>query len=421
MKQDTTLFGRPYWQIVLVVVFIAQVMTGIGFSMVFPFLPLYAEHLGSTTGLSIEMMAGLVISVQGITMMIASPLWGAAADRYGRKLMVMRASYGGACTLGLMGLAQSGEQLILLRGLQGLITGTVAANNALVASVAPRERIGFVMGTIQVSLWTGVALGPLIGGFLADLYGYSMPFFITSSLLAFSGFLIQIGIREDVHPIDEKSDVQRPSMIEQWRHVIGASGVNLVYLMRFLAAVGRTIIIPIAPLFVVSLLPPDTANQSMFAGSVLAVSSATSTFSAVYLGRLGDRIGHRTVLVWSAIVVVILYIPQIFVVTIWQLLGLQAAAGLAMGGILSAPSALLARYTEPGEEGAVYGIDNSIVAAARAVAPLVGAGVALWFGFRGTFAATAVLFVIVALASFIFLPHDELQPESQRMAAAVGD
>ena len=123
---------------------------------------------------------------------------------------------------------------------------------------------------------------------------------------------------------------------------------------------------------------------------------------------------------WSAIVVVIFYLPQPFVTNIWQLLALQGLAGLAMGGIISAPSALLAQYTEEGEEGSVYGLDNSIVAAARAVAPLLGAGIAMIIGYRGTFAATAVLFAVVWLVATIYLPKDKhLIPRLQ--ALAVGD
>ena len=418
--QKSTFLGLPRWQITLAVVFLSQVLTAVGFSLVFPFLPLYVEELGSTTGLSVEWMAGLVIAVQGFTMMIASPLWGAVADRYGRKLMVLRATFGGAIIMGLMGIVTSGEQLILLRGIQGIVTGTVAANNALVASAAPREKVGFAMGTLQVSLWGGVALGPILGGILADNFGFAMPFFITAVALFLSGLLIYIGIEEEFEPQKQKNDTNRPSMMEQWSHVLSAQGVTLVYFMRFLAGIGRTMIIPIAPLFVVTLLNPDMAGQSIFAGAVMSVSSATSTVSGVYLGRLGDRIGHRRILMWSAIVVVIFYLPQPFVTNIWQLLALQGLAGLAMGGIISAPSALLAQYTEEGEEGSVYGLDNSIVAAARAVAPLLGAGIAMIIGYRGTFAATAVLFAVVWLVATIYLPKDKhLIPRLQ--ALAVGD
>jgi MFS transporter, DHA1 family, multidrug resistance protein len=419
MKQSTFL-RLPEWQVVLGVVFASQFITAIGFSMVFPFLPLYVEQLGSTTGLSVEMMAGLVISVQGFTMMLASPLWGAVSDRYGRKLMVMRAMFCGAILLALMGLVRSGEELIFLRGVMGITTGTVAANNALVASAVPREKIGFCMGTLQVGLWAGVAAGPLIGGILADMYGFTVPFLITAILLFAGGVLVYFGVHENFERPKAKTDEHRPSMVEQWKHVVTAKGVSMIYMMRFLVDLARNLIIPIAPLFVVSLLPDD-ASRNIFAGSVMAVSSLTATFSGVYLGRLGDRIGHRTILLWTSIVVVVLYIPQVFVVNVWQLLALQALAGFAIGGIIAAPSALLARYTEPGEEGAVYGLDNSIIAAARWIAPIVGSVVAMYFGVRGTFAATAVLFVVVTLAALFLLPDDSPAHQQQFEPAPAGD
>lgn len=419
MKQSIFL-GLPYWQVLLAIVFLSQFLTALGFSLIFPFLPLYVEHLGSSTGLSVELLAGLVFSVQGLTMMIASPFWGAIADRYGRKLMVLRSMFGGAVLLALMGMVTSAEQLILVRGVQGAVTGTVAANNALVASAAPREKLGFAMGTLQMGLWAGVATGPLLGGFLADMYGFAMPFFITAALLFVSGVLIYFGVHEDFVPQQAKTDEHRPSVLEQWRHVLTANGVSLVYLMDFLVGVARTMIVPIAPLFVVSLLAANAPHQGVFAGSVIAVSSATSTLSGVYLGRLGDRIGHRRVLMTSAALVVMAYLPQPFVANVWQLLGLQALAGLAIGGVIAPIAALLARYTQPGEEGSVYGLENSIVSAARAVAPLFGAGVAMYFGMRGTFAATAVLFVVVSIGAFLFLPHERMAPQP-RLQAAAGD
>src|SRR5690606_15953535 len=104
------------------------------------------------------------------------------------------------------------------------------------------------------------------------------------------------GVHEEFDREKIKNSVARMGIVEQWRHVVGAQGVTYVYLLRFLDNVGRMLIIPIAPIFVVSLLPATITQQSIYAGLVIAVSSATSTFSGVYLGRLGDRIGHRTVL-----------------------------------------------------------------------------------------------------------------------------
>jgi len=397
------------WKVTLGIVFMSQLFSAVGFSMIFPFLPLYIENLGSTMGLSIEFLAGMVIAVQGFTMMIAAPIWGIVADRFGRKKMVLRAMLGGSVILAMMAFVTSAEQLILLRGIQGVITGTVSANNALVAAATPKKRIGFAMGTLQVGLWAGVAIGPLIGGVLADMFGYSIPFLITASLLFIAGLTITFGIDENFTPPKNPVKISPSAIFGEWKHILGTSGVSMVYFMRFLTGLARTIIIPIAPLFVVSLIAEDATASNTYAGLVLAVSSATSTFGAVYLGNLGDKISHKTILFWSSVAAAILYVPQVFVGDVWQLLILQGLAGIAAGGLVAAPSALLARYTEKGEAGAVYGLDNSVVAGARAVAPLFGASIAIWFGMRGTFAASAVVFALIAFVTFFYLPNDTVE------------
>jgi DHA1 family multidrug resistance protein-like MFS transporter len=101
----------PQWRRNLYVLFVVQILTTAGFSLVFPFLPLYIKELGVATGGSLEFWAGLVFSGQALTMMITSPLWGVVADRHGRKPMLLRATIGGAVLLTLMGFAQNAEQL----------------------------------------------------------------------------------------------------------------------------------------------------------------------------------------------------------------------------------------------------------------------------------------------------------------------
>ena len=188
------------WKRTLYIAFFAQLISAMGFSLIFPFLPLYVQALGTTTGISIDFLAGMVFSAQALTMMIASPIWGSLADQYGRKLMVERAMFGGTLLLFLMAFVTSAEQLVLLRAIQGFITGTVSANNALVASTAPRERMGYAMGLLQVGQWSGVAMGPLIGGVLADAYGYAIPHIFTAILLGIGGILIHFGIDEEFQP-----------------------------------------------------------------------------------------------------------------------------------------------------------------------------------------------------------------------------
>jgi DHA1 family multidrug resistance protein-like MFS transporter len=389
------------WKRTLYVMFVTQLITAIGFSSIFPFLPLYVEELGAATSLSVELLAGLVFSAQALTMAIASPIWGMLADRHGRKLMVERAMFGGAVILLLMAFVRSAEELVLLRALQGLITGTVGAASALVASVTPRERTGYAMGLLQVGLGSGLALGPLIGGVVADAVGYYAAFYVTAALLFIAGLLVLLGVEENFVPADSP-DGESGGLIDEWRHILSATGVLITYGLRFSVQLGRMMIVPIAPLFVQMLLG-DSAHVNTF--TVVASAAATTTLSAVYLGRLGDRIGHRRILMLTMLLAALLYLPQSLVTQAWQLLALQALVGVAMGGIVPAISALLARYTREGEEGAVYGLDNSINSGARAAAPLLGAAVAVWFGLRATFAATALILLGAGLLAARGLPR----------------
>lgn len=395
---------KSEWQRTLIIVFIAQVFTAVGFSSIFPFLPLYVESLGTTTNLSIEILAGLVYSAQAFTMMIASPFWGALADRVGRKPMVERAMFGGAVLILFMAFVQTAEQLVFLRAIQGAVTGVVAASNALVASITPRNRTGFAMGLLQVSMGIGIALGPLIGGAFADAMGYSAAFFITAALLLIAGVMIHFGIEEKFVPpkLGEKKTFR---FINEWRAILTTKGIPKTYGLSFFYMLGRMMIIPIAPFFIATLMDDD-ALLNTFTGLVIGASAATITISAAFLGRLGDRTGHRRIVAISATMAALLFFMQSFVTAAWQLLILQALVGVCLGGIIPAVSALLARYTQHGEEGAVYGLNNSIQSAGRMIAPLLGASVAVWFDLRATFIATAVIFLVITFISR-YLPPPE--------------
>jgi DHA1 family multidrug resistance protein-like MFS transporter len=397
-----TIPGRERWQTTLWIMFTAQLLSAVGFSVIFPFLPLYVADLGTNTALSLAFWVGMVFSSQAITMAIASPIWGSLADRIGHKPMVERAMYGGAVLLLLMGFVRSAEELVLLRTIQGAVTGTISAANALVAAEAPRERMGYAMGTLQMGLWSGTAAGPLLGGVLADAFGYRVPFYITGVLLLLSGILVTLGV-PGRKPSPPQRGEPRQGMLASWRAILVAPGVGMAYGLRFLSGISLTMLLPFTPLFIQSLMQGDE-RIGTFTGLVVGLASGAGMATAVGFGRLGDRVGHRQVLIGCALATALAYLPQGFVREPWQLLALQALSGAAWGGITPALSALLARYTASGNEGAVYGLDNSLVAAARALAPLIGAGVVLAIGLPGIFLASAAIYGLVALLAAFYLP-----------------
>src|SRR2546421_11054383 len=139
----------------------------LAFGFVLPFLPLYLKEIGVRPDSAVVFWSGALVTSTGISLAIFSPIWGALADRHGRKLMVLRSMLIGGLIIALMGLVQNVEQFLALRILQGVFTGTIAAATALVAGIGPRERPPLGMGFLQTSGYVGVSAGPGPGGLIA--------------------------------------------------------------------------------------------------------------------------------------------------------------------------------------------------------------------------------------------------------------
>jgi DHA1 family multidrug resistance protein-like MFS transporter len=373
--------------------FVVQLLSTAGFSLVFPFLPLYVREVGVATGGSIEFWAALVFSSQAITMTLSAPIWGALADRYGRKLMIARATLGGALLLGLMGFVQNAEQLVFLRTIQGAVTGVAAATTALVAAQTPPERSGSALGLLQTGRWIGVGLGPVAGGLLGDAFGFRESFWITGALLGLAGIAVVFGVKEEFEP---QPPEERHGLLDDYRDLVTAPGMSSLYALTFLRSLGRSIIIPFASLFVVQLMG-DGARAASVTGLIIGSAAFTGAVSAAWLGRLGDRVGHTRILIGAALVALLCHLPQPFVTDAWQLVVLQLLSGFAVGGLIPSVAALMNLWTPAGHQGATYGLENSVNASARIVAPMLGAGIALWLGLRGVFVGAAIVYAVVTL------------------------
>lgn len=325
-------------------------------------------------------------------MMIASPIWGNLADRYGRKPMVVRAMFGGGITIFFMGFIHTAEQLIALRCIQGLLSGVLSAANALIVSKAPRNKIGYCMGVLQLGLWSGTSIGPLIGGYVSDQFGFRVTFLLTSFLLVVAGISVLVGIKE-VHAPTPVSDYNAFSFVTNCKRLFSNRRLMSTFSLRFLNSIGRTALLPILPLFVQSLFVTGSQTAG-FTGLILGLSSVSSTISAIYLGKLGDHIGHCKVAFYSALMTAVFYIPQSFVYAPWQLMILYTITGAGIGGLTPSLAALLAHFSKPADAGSVYGFDNSIISAGRTISPLLAMWTVNGLGPRAVFTFTGAMFLI---------------------------
>jgi DHA1 family multidrug resistance protein-like MFS transporter len=399
------------WQRNLYALWIAEFVAIAGFTVALPFMPYYVQALGVKELEQVEFWSGLLFASQGITMAVFSPIWGSVADRYGRKLMVERAMFSGAVLMGAMGFVQNVQQLMVLRALQGCLTGTIAAATTLVASSAPRQRAGQALGLLQMAVYSGASAGPLLGGLVADHWGYRAAFVITGSLLFLAGVMVAVFVHEEFEPPQGEPGPRAGDFWLGVKAVLRSRALLAVLGIELMMRLGTKLIGPMLPLFVQTLAPGETRVASLV-GLITGLGAATSAVGAVLLGRASDRLGYRTVLLVCALGMAVVYIPQFFVTTPVQLLILQAAAGAAMGGGLAAIGAMLANLSPEGRQGVVYGLDWSVVSAANGLGPMTGAVVAMRLGLRAPFLFAAGVYVLTAL---MVVAVSNRQPEQAKL------
>lgn len=376
---------------------IAQLLAIMGFSSTFPIYAYFIQSLGVEDHL-VARWSGAVIAISSISMGILGPIWGALGDRHGRKVMVIRAMFGGAVIIGLQGFSQNVWQFAFLRLIQGALTGTVTAATALVASKTPKERLGETLGKFQLAIFLGQAFGPTTGGFVADTFGYRATFWLTAVYLLVAGSLILFLVQEQHEPTAESLEGSLWQRMRQDFSVIFAGSLlGLVLALRFALRVGLRITSPTMPLIVQDLMPGSTLLGSA-SGLLTTVSGISSALAAPMMGRWADKGDSRLLLLGSALLAALALAIQAAAPTYWLLVAGQFLLGLGIGGTLSVISAYVGRMAPEGRIGTAFGLDALAVSLANAVGPAAGGWLSDTVSRRSPLVVGAVAMTLAALA-----------------------
>lgn len=379
------------WKVNIISVWFGCFFTGLAISQILPFLPLYVEQLGVTSHEALSMWSGLTFSVTFLVSAIVSPMWGSLADRKGRKLMLLRASLGMAVAILLQAFATNVWQLFILRAVMGLTSGYIPNAMALVASQVPRERSGWALSTLSTAQISGVIVGPLLGGYMADTLGLRMVFYVTAVLLMVSFlvtlFLIKEGARPNISKADRLSGKAVFASLPYPKLMISLFVTTMV-IQLCNGSVG-----PILALFIKH-LSPESNNIAFISGFIAAVPGISALISAPRLGKLGDRIGTARVLMATLIFAVILFFAMSWVTSPLQLAVLRFLLGFVDGAMLPAVQTLLVKYSSDQVTGRIFGYNQSFMYLGNVVGPLMGAGVSAMAGYRWVFLATALVVLL---------------------------
>ena len=380
------------WRRNLFVCWFGIFVASIGMSQIAPVLPLYIKHLGINSNALIAQLSGIAFGITFIVSAVFSPIWGHAADIYGRKPMLLRASLGMAIIIATMGFAQNVYMLIILRLLLGAITGYATACNTLIATQTDRAHAGWALGTLSTANIAGSLLGPLIGGFIAENLGLQNVFFITGGLLFIAFITTALFVKESFISEDKKTQ----SIKEIWNSVPEKNLTVIMFVTFFILTVALYSVEPIITVYI-SELSGNTAHVALLAGMAFSASGLANIIAAPRLGKLSDKIGSHRVMLVSLIAAGLIFIPQVFVKNPWQFICLRFLLGIFMGGLAPSVYTLIKRITPDNLTGRVFGFNMSAGYLGIFGGAVFGGQVAALFGIRYVFLITGALLLINAI------------------------
>jgi DHA1 family multidrug resistance protein-like MFS transporter len=363
-----------------------------GMNLILPFLPLYIGQLGVHEVGDVVRWTGWIVAAQFITSFLTQPLWGAIADRRGRKIMLLRAGFGMAIVTALMGIVTEPWQLLALRLLNGFFSGFISMAVSLQASVTPPEHSGKSLGTLQTGSIAGSLIGPLIGGLLAGMIGYSHIFFVTGGLMLCASLIVMIFIQEERKAPAQKKARKRT----EWRLF---RPLLPVFAASLITQVGMMSIEPIVTVYAKTIYFGN--HLELFAGLIVAITGIANLFGAPSLGRLGDRIGQRKTLVIALSMAALAFIPQAFATSITVLLVGRFLLGLFIGGMIPSLNVLVLKLAPTEIQGTAYGFNTSSLFLGNLIGPLLGSHFAAAYGFKSVFYITMAILLLCAL--FVYL------------------
>lgn len=369
-------------------------------TMVVPFISLYIAGMGDFSESYVQTWSGLTFAVTFIAAFIFSPIWGRIGDKYGRKNILIISAAGIGLSVFLMGFATSVWQLFLLRLLMGIVTGFIPMSQALIAVQTPKEVAGKVLGTLQTGSITGALMGPMLGGALADMFGFSNSFKWVSITIFLSAFLVFFGVKEVKMKISSNSNEKKSyTSKEVLQHIINKPVLLVVMLLSALIQVAHFSIQPILSLFVEDIHGP--VNIAFFAGMAFSAAGLGNLLMSRRWGRLGDRVGYIKILIILLFAAGIVYLPGAFVTNIWQLVALRFLLGVSIGGIVPLRIAYIRQEAPLSMQGEVLGYNTSLRFLGNVIGPALGGLLAAAFGFSSVFFVTSGLLILCGIIMLV--------------------
>lgn len=378
-------------------IFLTLFIDMLGFGIVIPVLPLYAE--GSRIGATPAQLAWIV-GIYSLLQLVCAPLFGKLSDRIGRKPVLVVSILGTAVGFVVLGAATTVWMLILGRIIDGASGGNISTAMACIADVTTKENRSRNMGLVGAAFGLGFMLGPAIGGVLSKHFNLATPFYFAAGLALLNALLVWLRLPETLTAESRARAKERATVGEVFHG--GRAGMITAILASQLAAVtGFSIMTALFALYCEKRFGYDTAQV----GYILAyVGLLGVLFQGGLLRRLLKKPIEKELAVIGAVVLALSMAALPFTHTLGVLL--VVCFGISLGNSFVTPTlnGLASRSTDAHCQGRLLGLMQSAGSLGRFLGPMVGFGLVSLDG-AADYARTSffVSAAILALAIFFIL------------------
>ncbi len=383
----------------LALLFLIAFLTMLGFGIIIPILPYFAEKLGASS-----LQIGILFASYNIMQLIFAPIWGALSDRIGRKPLVAFGLLGFSITFILFGLAESYAAMLAYRIIGGIVSAAAMPTvTAMVADLFPPEERAKGMGVIGAGIGLSFVFGPVIGGLLSS-YGFAVPFFASGTVALLTFFVILFALPESL-PKEKRSGHAPKRAGNPLVSLFGS--LSLLYGILFIVSFAFSGLETTFALYINDLY----GFTSKDLGYMFLVMGIISAFvQGGLIGKMVKSMGEAAVLTLG----ILLYGIGFFAIPLsgnfWVLALVLSLFGAGQGMIRATATAMITHRTTQGQ-GVTTGAISSMDSLGRILGPLAG-GAVYQFTSSGPFFLGGVLMVLILLwfrTSYKRLPEPSAQ------------